>query len=89
MMNPWIVLLALLMAGGAVSVLFQRSLRNAVLTFGIVSLVSAVMFALMKAYDVALTEASIGALLTTALFFWTLRRLEEDGYEEGDRHEKP
>lgn len=88
MMNLWIVLLALLMAGGAVSVLFQRSLRNAVLTFGIVSLVSAVMFALMKAYDVALTEASIGALLTTALFFWTLRRLEEDGYEEGGRHEK-
>ena len=60
MMTVWIILLALLMTGGAVSVLFQRSLRNAVLTFGIVSLVSAVMFVLMKAYDVALTEASLG-----------------------------
>jgi energy-converting hydrogenase B subunit D len=84
-MNIWIALLGLLMLGGALSVLFQRSLKSAVLTFGIVSLISALMFALMKAYDVALTEAAIGALLTVALFFWTLRRLEEDG--EGGRHE--
>lgn len=88
-MNIYIALLAVLMFGGAVSVLFQRSLKNAVLTFGIVSLISAVMFALMKAYDVALTEAAIGALLTTAFFFWALRRLEEDGYEEDGHHEKP
>lgn len=84
-MNIWIALLGLLMLGGAVSVLFQRSLRSAVLTFGIVSLISALMFALMKAYDVALTEAAIGSLLTVAFFFWTLRRLEED--EEEGRHE--
>ena len=35
----------------------------------------------MKAWDVAITEASIGAVLTMALFFWTIRRLEEDGYD--------
>ena len=52
------------------------------ITFGIVSLVSALLFALMKAYDVAITEASIGAVLTTAIFFWSLKRLEEDGYNE-------
>jgi uncharacterized MnhB-related membrane protein len=38
----------------------------------------------MRAYDVAITEASIGSVLTTALFFWTLRRMEE---EKGDEQE--
>ena len=81
-MNGIIIFVGVIMAAGALAVLFQKKLRNAVVIFGIVSLTSSVMFVLMKAYDVAVTEASIGAVLTTALFFWTLRRLEEDGYEE-------
>lgn len=81
-MEIWVVVLGLLMVSGAIAVLFQRSLRNSVITFGIVSLVSALMLALMKAYDVAITEASIGAVLTTAIFFWSLKRVEEDGYDE-------
>lgn len=81
-MEIWVVVLGLLMVAGAIAVLFQRKLRNAVITFGIISLVSALMLALMSAYDVAITEASIGAVLTTAIFFWSLRRLEEDGYDE-------
>jgi uncharacterized MnhB-related membrane protein len=83
-MNVVIVALGVLMTAGAIAVLFQRSLRNAVLTFGVVSLLSALMFALMRAYDVAITEASIASMLTTALFFWTLRRMEE---EKGDEQE--
>lgn len=65
-----------------ITVIFQKSVRNAIITFGIVSLASSLMFAMMKAYDVAITEASIGAVLTTALFFWVIKRLEEDGYDE-------
>jgi energy-converting hydrogenase B subunit D len=81
-MIAWIAVLGVLMLASSLAVLFQRSLRGAILTFGVVSLASALLFALMKAYDVAITEASIGAVLTTAVFFWSLRRLEEDGYEE-------
>lgn len=81
-MNGLIIFIGSVMIIGAVAVLFQKKLKNAVVIFGIVSLTSSVMFTLMKAYDVAITEASIGAVLTTALFFWTIRRLEEDGYEE-------
>jgi energy-converting hydrogenase B subunit D len=81
-MIVWVVSLGVLMFAGALAVLFQRSLRGAILTFGIVSLASALLFALMKAYDVAITEASIGAVLTTAVFFWSLRRLEDEGYED-------
>ncbi len=77
-----IIVTAAGMTAGALAVLFQRTLKGAVLTFGIVSLGSAFLFALMKAYDAAITEASIGAVLTAAVFFWSLKRLEEDGYEE-------
>lgn len=81
-MEIWVVVLGVLMVAGAIAVLFQRRLRNAVITFGVISLVSALLLALMSAYDVAITEASIGAVLTTAIFFWSLKRLEEDGYDE-------
>lgn len=84
-MIVWAAALGVLMVAGAVSVLVQKSLRNAILTFGAVSLASALMFALMKAYDVAITEAAIGAVLTTAVFFFSLRRLEEDGYGENEK----
>lgn len=82
-MNAAIVVLGAMMLAGAVAVLFQRSLTAAAVTFGVVSLTAAVMFALMKAYDVAITEASIGAVLTTALFFWTIRRIEEERTGDG------
>ena len=81
-MEIWIVVLGVFIVAGAVAVIFQRSLRNAIVTFGVISLISAVLLALMKAYDVAITEASIGAVLTTAIFFWSLKRLEEEGYDE-------
>lgn len=81
-MEIWVVVLGVFIIAGAIAVLFQRNLRNSIITFGVISLVSALLMALMSAYDVAITEASIGAVLTTAIFFWSLRRLEEDGYHE-------
>ena len=81
-MQIWIAVLGFLMFAGAISVLFQKSIKNAVITFGAVSLISSLMFALMKAYDVAVAEASIGSVLTTVIFFWTVRRIEEDGFNE-------
>lgn len=83
-MEIWVIALGLLLVAGAIAVLFERSLKAAIITFGIVSLLSALLFTLMRAYDVAITEASIGAVLTTAIFFWSLRRLEEDGFNEKD-----
>lgn len=83
-MEIWVIALGLLLVAGAIAVVFERSLKAAIITFGIVSLLSALLFTLMRAYDVAITEASIGAVLTTAIFFWSLRRLEEDGLNEKD-----
>jgi energy-converting hydrogenase B subunit D len=83
-MTVVIIFIGLLMFIGAIAVLFQRDLKNAVITFGVISLSASIMFALMKAYDVAITEASIGSVLTAALFFWAIRRMEEDGLNEAE-----
>jgi uncharacterized MnhB-related membrane protein len=78
-----VFLLSILMVAGAIAVLFQRTLRAAALITGMVSLVAAVFFVFMRAYDVAITEASIGAVLSTALYFFALKRIEGHG-KEGD-----
>ncbi len=77
-----IIIAGLFMIAGSIAVIFQKSLKKSAIIMGIVSLIATVMFVLMKAYDVAITEASIGAVLTTALYFFAIKRLEEEGMDE-------
>ena len=49
-------------------------------------LLAAVFFVFMRAYDVAITEASIGAVLSTALYFFAIKRIE--GQQEGKADEE-
>ena len=78
-MTYLILLVSGVMVAGSIAVLFQRTLRSAALITGVVSLLAAVFFVFMRAYDVAITEASIGAVLSTALYFFALKRIEGDG----------
>jgi uncharacterized MnhB-related membrane protein len=72
------ITVSLLTIAGAISVLLQKSILKAVITYGIVSLLATVLFVLMKAYDVAVTEASIGAVLTVAVFLLALKRMKRN-----------
>ncbi|HGG06539.1 MAG TPA: DUF4040 domain-containing protein, partial [Aliiroseovarius sp.] len=45
---------------------------------GLVSLMASVLFVLLAAPDVAMTEAAIGSGLTTFLFFFVLGRVKEE-----------
>lgn len=82
-MKILIIAISILMIAGSVAVLTMKSLKNAAIVMGVVSLLAAAFFVVMKAYDVAITEAAIGAVLTTALYFFAIRRLDEDS-EKGD-----
>ncbi|OEU70136.1 MAG: hypothetical protein BA874_10290 [Desulfuromonadales bacterium C00003068] len=53
----------------------SRSTAIAILAAGAVSLFASVMFLLLAAPDVAMTEAAIGSGLTTFLFFFVLGRV--------------
>jgi uncharacterized MnhB-related membrane protein len=83
-MTYLILVLSVIMVAGSIAVLFQRTLQSAALITGVVSLLAAVFFVFMRAYDVAITEASIGAVLSTALYFFALKRIEGHGGKEAD-----
>ena len=72
----WIVLLSVaVMLTGAVSVLVLRQYMAAVVATAVVSLGASVIFVVLRAPDVALTEAAVGAGLGGVIMALCLRRL--------------
>jgi len=75
-MMAWIALVLVgLMLGAAVLVLFLDNLVAAIAAASVVSLLLSLLFALLAAPDVALTEAAVGAGLSSAVLAMGLRRL--------------
>lgn len=72
----WIALgSVVVMLVAALAVLVLRSLMAAVAASSVVSLALSVLFALLRAPDVALAEAAVGAGLSGVLLALTLRRV--------------
>ena len=69
------VLLAVAMVGAAWVTIRAKRVATAMLAAWLVSLFTSVMFLLLAAPDVAMTEAAIGSGLTTFLFFFVLGRV--------------
>ena len=70
----WLALLAVIvMLMAAAGVVFLRSLRAAVVASSVVSLALSVLFVILRAPDVALSEAAVGAGLTGALLALAVR----------------
>jgi len=69
-----ILLLVLLVV--AVAALEVKSSLGAIVLLGAYSFMMAGLFSALAAVDVALTEASLGAALTTILYLLALRHLE-------------
>lgn len=79
-------LLALAIITAALVTIRTRRLPVAILATGLVSLFTAVLFVILAAPDVAMTEAAIGSGLTTFLFFFVLGRVRgmRNSGDEGD-----
>lgn len=75
---PMSILLAAAMIGVAGVALFAAQRVTAVLAAGLVSLFASVLFLLLFAPDVAMTEAAIGSGLTTFLFLFVLGRMRRE-----------
>lgn len=52
-----------------------RALPGAILAAGLVGLMASILYLILAAPDVAMTEAAIGSGLTTFLFFFVLARI--------------
>ena len=78
------LVLLLLMIGAALYAIWQKDLLYAVISSGIISLILSIIYVLLQAPDVALTEAAIGVALTTIIFIIAIRNTVR--YE--DEHDK-
>ena len=59
----------------AISVSFSRNLLNSILIFMSYSLVMSIIWILLESPDLAITEAAVGAGVTSLLFFVTLKKI--------------
>ncbi|MBU8920508.1 MAG: DUF4040 domain-containing protein [Bacteroidales bacterium] len=72
--TAFIILMGVTMVVSAVFALHTKNLLMAVIAVGILSLFSSIIYLIMQAPDVAMTEAAIGAGLSTVIFLYALRR---------------
>ncbi|MBQ2902538.1 MAG: DUF4040 domain-containing protein [Agathobacter sp.] len=69
----------------AIAVSFSKKLLNSILIFMSYSLMMSVIWILLESPDLAITEAAVGAGVTSLLFFVTLKKIhaiEEENKDE-------
>jgi len=72
----WLLLLLVsLMLGCAIAVFLLDNFLAALAAYSVVSLVLSLLFAFLRAPDVAMTEVVVGAALGSLFFALTIRRL--------------
>lgn len=85
----WVLLIFLLVCAIAVS--FSKNLLNTLLIYMSFSLIMSVIWILLESPDLAITEAAVGAGVTSILFFVTLKKIEvikEEMNEKEKIHEQ-
>ena len=82
MITALVAIMGLMMVASALLALHSKSLLTSVIAVGILSLFSSVIYLVLKAPDVAMTEAAIGAGLSTVIFLYAIRKTGER--EAGD-----
>lgn len=70
-------ILGIIMITAAIMAVGQKKLSTAIIAAGVVSLLASVLYLLLAAPDVAMTEASIGSGLTTIIFFYVLNKIKK------------
>jgi len=83
-MQYFMYLLLIFLVVCALAVSFTKSLLNAVLVFMSYGLIMSVIWVLMESPDLAITEAAVGAGVTSILFFITLKKIEAIKKEDVD-----
>jgi uncharacterized MnhB-related membrane protein len=72
-----VIVLSVIMLVMALSAVITKKLTVAVIAAGAVSLVASVLYLLLAAPDVAMTEAAIGSGLSTIIFFYVLNKIRK------------
>jgi uncharacterized MnhB-related membrane protein len=78
-------MLLIFLIGCALAVSFTRKVISAVIIFMSYSIVMSIIWLLLEAPDLALTEAAIGAGVTSILFFLAIKRINTMERQRGGR----
>lgn len=70
----------------AISVSFSKNLLNSIIIYMAFSLIMSIIWIILESPDLAITEAAVGAGVTSLLFFVTLKRIRAvKGDEENEQ----
>ncbi len=77
-MKLFSILMLVFLIGSSIAVSAIKNLLGAIIVFMAYSLVMAILWQQLNAPDLAITEAAVGAGITTLLFVLTLKRIRGD-----------
>lgn len=83
-----ILLLILFLVACAVCASITKNLLVTIIIFMSYSLIMSIIWVFLQAPDLAITEAAVGAGVTTVLFFATLRRINAMDAQDRKKEEK-
>lgn len=66
------------MIAAAFMAIYRKNLTVAIIAAGVVSLIASIVYLLLAAPDVAMTEAAIGSGLSTIIFFYVLNKIRKE-----------
>lgn len=70
-----IIVLGAIMLTSAILAIYLKNLVAAVIAAGVISLLASILYLVLSAPDVAMTEAAIGSGLTTIVFLFALNKI--------------
>ena len=85
-MQIFSILLLTILVVCAISVSFSKNLLNSIIIFMSYSLIMSMVWILIESPDLAITEAAVGAGITSVLFFVTLKKIHM--IREGEDNEQ-
>lgn len=71
------IIISILMLVMALMALYNKKLPMAIIAAGAVSLFASVLYLVLAAPDVAMTEAAIGSALSTIIFFYVMNKIRK------------
>lgn len=76
--------LGAVMVTAAFLAVYMENLVGAVIAAGVISLLASIVYLIMAAPDVAMTEAAIGSALTTLVFLYAISKLSTGKRDSND-----
>lgn len=87
-MTQFSLILVLFLIICAIAVCLNRNLLTSIVIFMSYSLVMCIIWIILESPDLAITEAAVGAGVTSVLFFVTLNRIHAMDTEEPEEKEE-